>query len=63
MNYTYYEYNGINRFIFIENAKSFAAKYHLAVENQLRGISVFRVGIEDPAIWSIIEEKPWWQVW
>lgn len=63
VNYTFYEYNGINRFIFIENAKSFEAKYALAIENQLRGVSVFRVGIEDPEIWPMMQEKPWWHFW
>lgn len=63
VNYTLYDLNGLNRYIFIENAKSFAAKYDLAKTYHLRGISVFRLGIEDPAIWDVLKHKPWWQFW
>jgi spore germination protein YaaH len=45
--------HGVNKYLFIENAKSFSAKYALAIQYQLYGISVFRIGIEDPGIWNV----------
>lgn len=63
VNYTFYEYGGINKYLFIEDADSFAAKQALAKQYQLRGISVFRLGIEDPAIWDKLKDKPWWMFW
>jgi spore germination protein len=42
------------RYIFVEDAPSFKAKLNLATSSQLRGISVFRVGTEDPKIWDLL---------
>lgn len=58
VNQIYYAYdapNWMNRFIFIEDAWSFQAKVALAKKYHLRGISVFRLGIEDPRIWDDID--------
>lgn len=53
VNYAMYDYDWLNKYLFIENAKSFAAKLALVKKYQLRGISIFRLGAEDPAIWRI----------
>jgi len=65
VNYTFYEFGSINKYLFIEDALSFKAKHSLAKQYQLRGISVFRLGIEDPAIWEKLKDKvkPWWMFW
>lgn len=54
VNYTFFEYNSLYKYIFIENEKSFKAKLQLAKKYKLRGISVFRLGIEDPKVWGVI---------
>ena len=41
-------------FKIIEDAKSFAAKLALVKKFHLRGISVFRLGIEDAGIWPVL---------
>lgn len=53
--YTFYENDELNEFIFAEEARSFAAKYNLAKKYNLRGVSVWRLGIEDPKIWNVIK--------
>jgi len=55
VNYTFYERNWLNEYIFLENAKSFQAKLALAKKYHLRGISVFSIGNEDPEIWNVLE--------
>lgn len=46
--------NWLNEYIFIEDAKSFAAKYKLVKKYNLRGISVFDLGTEDQSIWNTL---------
>ncbi|MGH9540488.1 MAG: glycosyl hydrolase family 18 protein, partial [Terriglobales bacterium] len=38
--------------VWVEDARSFAAKLGLARKYHLRGFSVWRLGLEDPAIWA-----------
>ncbi len=52
VNYTFYEYYWMNKFMFIEDARSFRYKLDLAKKYHLKGVSIFRLGIEDPKIWS-----------
>ena len=42
----------LNKFLFIENAKTFADKLNLAEKYNLRGISVWKLGYEDPKVWK-----------
>jgi len=51
--YVMYSNDDKNEYLFIENAKSFQARLDLAKHYQLRGISVWKFGSEDPAIWEI----------
>lgn len=57
VHYSFYDASGLNKYIFIEDAKSFQAKYDLAKKYKLRGVSVFRLGIEDPAIWAVLQNQ------
>lgn len=57
IHFSFYDSAGLNKYIFIEDADSLKAKRNLAIKYKLRGISVFRLGIEDPAIWNIIDNK------
>ncbi|MFC2084400.1 glycosyl hydrolase family 18 protein [Bacteroidota bacterium] len=55
--YTYWENDGVFEYLFLEDANSFEAKLKLLSKYNLRGISVWRTGSEDPAIWDVIEKK------
>jgi spore germination protein YaaH len=50
--YAIFTKNWLNEYIFIEDAKSFTAKYRLVKKYKLRGISVFDLGTEDQSIWK-----------
>jgi len=50
--YIMYNNDEKNEYLFVEDAKSFQAKLELVERYQLRGISVWRLGLEDPAIWE-----------
>ncbi len=50
--YVIFTKHWLNEYIFLEDAKSFAAKNKLVSKYKLRGISVFDLGTEDPAIWQ-----------
>jgi spore germination protein YaaH len=54
VNYAFFEYNWLNKFVFIEDESSFRVKMKLAKQYHLRGVSVFRLGIEDPKIWNAL---------
>ncbi|MGA7669262.1 MAG: glycosyl hydrolase family 18 protein [Nitrolancea sp.] len=40
--------------LWYENAKSFGAKIQLMIDDQLAGFGVWRLGQEDPAVWTVI---------
>ena len=44
---------GVNDLMWIEDARAFAAKLELVKKYQLRGYSVWVLGTEDPAVWSM----------
>ncbi len=52
---TSFEHHFLNEYLFLENAESFKAKLALAKKYQLRGISVWQLGQEDPAIWQVLK--------
>jgi spore germination protein YaaH len=52
--YTIFSNNWLNEYLFLENYKSFDAKYSLVKKYHLRGISIFDLGTEDPRIWSVL---------
>ncbi|HVY54035.1 MAG TPA: glycosyl hydrolase family 18 protein [Gammaproteobacteria bacterium] len=53
-NMAIYQREWLNEYIFLEDARSFTAKANLAKKYNLRGISVFDLGTEDPNIWNVI---------
>ncbi|HSN10214.1 MAG TPA: glycosyl hydrolase family 18 protein [Hanamia sp.] len=55
--FTHWETGGIFNWLFIEDAKSFLPKFKLAQINHLRGISVWVLGSEDPAIWNLLKKE------
>lgn len=44
----------LNTYLFIEDKRAFKAKMQLVKKYQLRGISLFDIGNEDPGVWDII---------
>jgi spore germination protein len=47
-----YPNDGLNEYLYLEDARSFAAKLALVKKYQFRGISVWRLGHEDPEVWK-----------
>lgn len=52
VSFTYYPNHYINEFLFLEDARSFAAKLELVKKYGFKGISVWRLGHEDPKVWE-----------
>lgn len=57
VNYAFYNRHELNEYLFVEDAKSLQPKLDLAKKYQLRGISIFRLGLEDPKIWDTLGNK------
>ena len=55
MTYTYYPVAGTFEYIFLEDARAFAAKMDLMRQKNLRGFSLWVLGPEDPGIWSLLK--------
>ncbi|HWI64693.1 MAG TPA: glycosyl hydrolase family 18 protein, partial [Symbiobacteriaceae bacterium] len=55
----YFDYtkDGVARTVYFENAQSLGPKLDLVKRFDLAGIAIWRLGLEDPAIWSVIGEK------
>ncbi|HEY8464962.1 MAG TPA: glycosyl hydrolase family 18 protein [Bacillota bacterium] len=47
---------GVNHEVWYENLHSTAAKVNLVKKHNLRGVAVWRLGYEDPAIWKVIRQ-------
>jgi spore germination protein YaaH len=54
VSWAFWQDDGINQFVFLEDARSFQAKLKLVKKFGLRGYSVWVLGSEDPAIWSLV---------
>jgi spore germination protein len=55
--YFSYVNNGQERVVYFENARSTGEKLELVQKYGLGGIAIWRMGLEDPAIWSVIADK------
>ncbi|AET69580.1 putative glycosyl hydrolase [Desulfosporosinus orientis DSM 765] len=50
---------GIRHEIYLENTRSLAAKLTIAKKNQLHGVAIWKLGIEDPSLWSdVLKDYP-----
>ena len=54
--YTLYNNEDLNEYIYLEDARSFQAKLDLVKKHSFRGISVWRLGHEDPGVWKTLNE-------
>ena len=50
--YAFWDNAGVNEFLWMEDARAFAAKVELARKYKLRGYSVWVLGTEDPKVWT-----------
>ena len=50
--YAIFDNGGLFEYIYLEDARSFKAKYELMSKYKLRGFSAWATGNEDPAIWK-----------
>lgn len=58
VNYAYWPGpNGVYRWLFVEDARSFAQKLELVNRYHFRGFSAWVLGDEDPGIWSIVQQQ------
>lgn len=51
--YAFWENDGINEFLFLEDARAFQARLALVAQYKLRGYSVWVLGDEDPKVWEL----------
>jgi spore germination protein YaaH len=56
VSYSFYSNEGLNEYLYLEDARSFAAKMTLVGKYQFRGISVWRLGHEDPDVWKQLQQ-------
>ena len=54
-NHFQYLQNGVVHSVWFENTQSFLNKVHLVSGFELRGIVLWRIGIEDPKIWDFLQ--------
>ena len=54
VSYAFFPIAGTFEYLFVEDARSFAAKLELMKSEKLRGFSVWVLGPEDPAIWNTL---------
>lgn len=50
--YAYWANAGVYQWLWVEDARAFAAKLELVRKYKLRGYSVWVLGLEDPAVWG-----------
>ncbi len=55
--YFTYSENGKDHIVWFENARSISAKLNVKGSSKLAGYSFFRLGIEDPDIWPVLEKR------
>ncbi|MBS1271981.1 MAG: putative sporulation-specific glycosylase YdhD [Candidatus Marinimicrobia bacterium] len=53
----FWDNDGLFEYLYIEDRRSLEAKLDLLEEYDLRGISVWRLGQEDPAMWEAIDDR------
>ena len=55
--YAVWDNDGVNEYMYIEDARSLQAKLQLLKQYKLRGISVWALGREDPAFWNVLSAE------
>ncbi|MCF6095414.1 glycosyl hydrolase family 18 protein [Thermovorax subterraneus] len=52
-----YTADGVRHIVWFEDSRSFSVKLDLAIRYNLGGIGVWRLGLEDPGVWGVIQKK------
>lgn len=55
--YAVWDNDGVNEYMYIEDARSFKEKLRLLQQYKLRGISVWVLGKEDPDFWNVLSAE------
>lgn len=55
--FTYTDENGACHEVYFENASSWAGKLDLVAKYNLRGVAIWRLGLEDPQGWEVLKSK------
>lgn len=55
--FRYWDSAGLEHAVYYENASSAAGKADLVLRKGLRGVAVWRLGLEDPALWGVLDSK------
>jgi spore germination protein YaaH len=55
--FTFWDNDGVNEYMYIEDAASLKEKLPLLKKYKLRGISVWALGREDPNFWNILSKE------
>lgn len=55
VNYAVLNNDGVFEYLYIEDARSFAAKFDIMKKYHLRGFSAWVIGDEDPGIWKLLK--------
>lgn len=55
--FAYTDDQGVPHEVWFENADSIRAKMNLAAQLGIRGLALWRLGMEDPAMWPMLEEN------
>jgi len=50
-----YEVNGVRHIVWFEDLRSFEVKLNVAFQEKIPGIGVWRLGLEDPRIWDLLQ--------
>ena len=53
--YAAWDEKGVFQYVWLEDARAFAAKLELVRKYNLRGYSVWKLGDEDPKTWEIVK--------
>ncbi len=56
-NYAIWNNEGVNEYVYIEDAQSLKPKLDVFKKYKLRGISVWVLGNEDPAFWDVLKKE------
>ncbi|MEK6754584.1 MAG: glycosyl hydrolase family 18 protein [Bacteroidota bacterium] len=56
VSFAVFDNGGLFEYVYLEDARSFKAKYELLKQFKLRGFSAWVLGIEDPAIWNVLSK-------
>jgi spore germination protein YaaH len=55
--FRYTDENGSSHEVYFENASSWAGKIDLVAKYNLRGVAIWRLGLEDPQGWEVLKSK------